>query len=170
LDTDKRRRMCAQLVPATQSRITLQSRPKAAIDPSLSGSGTFKLEQNVAVPKAGDLDEGEILVQVEWLSLDPAMRCAVSLQRLLATWSSKTDAKDAFHRGWLNDTRSYIPPVKLGEVMRAGGVGKVLAVGKAGSGKKNADLKVGDWVYGTLGWQEVAKVKRSEVDKILQVL
>jgi NADPH-dependent curcumin reductase CurA len=30
-------------------------------------------------------------------------------------------------RGWMNEGKSYIPPVGIGEVMRAGGVGKVIA-------------------------------------------
>jgi NADPH-dependent curcumin reductase CurA len=30
-------------------------------------------------------------------------------------------------RGWMNEGKSYIPPVGIGEVMRAGGVGKVVA-------------------------------------------
>ena len=42
---------------------------------------------------------GEVLVKVQYISLDPAMR------------------------GWMNDRKSYIAPVGLGEVMRAGGVG-----------------------------------------------
>src|SRR5215204_653304 len=46
--------------------------------------------------------EGEVLVRNVCLSLDPAMR------------------------GWLNDVRSYVPPVGIGEVMRAGGVGEVV--------------------------------------------
>ena len=49
------------------------------------------------VPEPGD---GEVLVKVQYLSLDPAMR------------------------GWMNEGRSYIPPVGIGEVMRAGGVGR----------------------------------------------
>lgn len=48
--------------------------------------------------------------------------------------------------GWLNDTRSYVPPVKIGEVMRAGGVGKVAAVGK-----EVKNVAVGDYVYATCG-------------------
>lgn len=44
------------------------------------------------IPSAGP---GEFVVKVEYLSLDPAMR------------------------GWLNDVKSYVPPVKLGSVMRA---------------------------------------------------
>src|SRR4028118_1223718 len=46
--------------------------------------------------------DGEALVQVLQLSLDPAMR------------------------GWMNDARSYVPPVGIGEVFRAIGVGRVL--------------------------------------------
>lgn len=49
-------------------------------------------------------------------------------------------------RGWLRDTRSYLPPVKIGEVMRAGGLGSVEAVG---SGVQS--LKVGDKVEGIVG-------------------
>ena len=48
------------------------------------------------------LEDGEMLVEQHYISLDPAMR------------------------GWMNETRSYIPPVQLGEVMRAGTVGKVI--------------------------------------------
>ena len=41
--------------------------------------------------------EGEVVAKVLYLSLDPAMR------------------------GWMNEGKSYIPPVGIGEVMRAGG-------------------------------------------------
>ena len=53
-------------------------------------------------PVAAPVDGG-LVVQVLALSLDPAMR------------------------GWMNEGRSYIPPVGLGEVMRAGGIGRVIA-------------------------------------------
>ena len=46
---------------------------------------------------------GGIVVKTLSLSLDPAMR------------------------GWMNEGKSYIPPVGIGEVMRAGGIGKVIA-------------------------------------------
>ncbi|KQP39956.1 NADP-dependent oxidoreductase [Pseudorhodoferax sp. Leaf274] len=69
-----------------------------------------------------DPAEGGVLVQTLSLSLDPAMR------------------------GWLNDAKSYIPPVAIGEVMRAGGVGRVIA-------SQNPAFAVGDTVYGTLGVQ-----------------
>ena len=70
--------------------------------------------------------EGEVLIQVLYLSLDPAMR------------------------GWMNDSKaSYIPPVGIGEVMRALAVGKVTA-------SKNPKFAVGDHVTGLLGVQEYA--------------
>jgi len=61
--------------------------------------------------------EGEILMRVDYVSLDPAMR------------------------GWLNDAKSYIPPVGIGEVMRAGGVGEVLASNAPG-------IAAGDFLAG----------------------
>jgi len=68
-------------------------------------------------------NNGEILVQLEYLSLDPAMR------------------------GWINAGKSYIPPVELNDVMRAGGVGKVLK-------SENTAFNVGDYVYGHPGVQQ----------------
>ena len=50
-----------------------------------------------------DIADGEIVIKTLYLSLDPAMR------------------------GWMNEGKSYIRPVALGEVMRAGGVGVVVA-------------------------------------------
>ncbi len=71
----------------------------------------------------GEPAEGGVLVKTLSLSLDPAMR------------------------GWLNDAKSYIPPVAIGEVMRAGGIGRVIA-------SKNPAFAVGDAVQGRLGVQE----------------
>ena len=76
--------------------------------------------------------EGDVLVKTLSLSLDPAMR------------------------GWLNDARSYIPPVAIDEVMRAGGVGRVVA-------SKNPAFAVGDTVYGTLGVQEYILVAQADI-------
>ena len=69
--------------------------------------------------------DGEVLVKVLLLSLDPAMR------------------------GWMNDVPSYIPPVGIGEVMRAIGVGEVVA-------SRHPRLKEGDFVTGLFGVQEYA--------------
>jgi NADPH-dependent curcumin reductase CurA len=66
---------------------------------------------------------GQILVKNEYLSLDPAMR------------------------GWMNEGKSYIAPVNLGDVMRALGVGKVIE-------SKSPNFAVGDYVQGALGVQD----------------
>lgn len=79
------------------------------------------------VPLA-ELGDGEIRIAVRLLSLDPAMR------------------------GWMNEGRSYIAPVGLGEVMRAGGVGEVVA-------SRHPDHPVGQWVSGSLGVQDVVTLK-----------
>jgi NADPH-dependent curcumin reductase len=88
----------------------------------------------------GDVPEGGIVVQVRALSLDPAMR------------------------GWMNEGRSYIPPVALGEVMRAGGVGSVVA-------SRHPGFASGDAVSGGTGVQEywsgdAQAVKRAGFAKI----
>jgi NADPH-dependent curcumin reductase CurA len=84
--------------------------------------------------------EGGLVVKVLALSLDPAMR------------------------GWMNEGKSYIPPVGIGEVMRAGGIGVVVA-------SRNPAFAVGDHVTGGPGVQEywslgADHVKRSGVAKI----
>jgi NADPH-dependent curcumin reductase len=104
----------------------------------------------VGLPKAGDWQhtaeavaepsESGVLVKTLMLSLDPAMR------------------------GWMNEGKSYIPPVGIGEVMRAGGIGTVLA-------SKHPGFKAGDAVSGGLGVQEYAaftaeQIKRTGLAKI----
>jgi NADPH-dependent curcumin reductase CurA len=89
----------------------------------------------VAPPEA----EG-VLVKTLALSLDPAMR------------------------GWMNEGKSYIAPVGIGEVMRAGGIGIVIA-------SDTAKFAVGDRVSGALGVQEYARfagkqIARGELVKI----
>jgi NADPH-dependent curcumin reductase CurA len=70
-------------------------------------------------------NDGELLIRVLLLSLDPAMR------------------------GWMNEGRSYIAPVGIGEVMRALGVGRVVA-------SKHPEFHEGEFVVGVLGVQEYA--------------
>ncbi|MFD3748019.1 NADP-dependent oxidoreductase [Nocardia sp. NPDC058633] len=74
------------------------------------------------IPEPAD---GQFTVRIDYASLDPAMR------------------------GWLNDVRSYVPPVGIGEVMRAHAVGRV-------SSSKNADHPVGQLVSGSFGITEYA--------------
>lgn len=75
---------------------------------------------------------GGVLVKALYLSLDPAMR------------------------GWMNEGKSYIAPVGLGEVMRAGGVGRVVA-------SNHPDFAVGDAVSGSLGVQEYCLIPEHEI-------
>jgi NADPH-dependent curcumin reductase CurA len=89
----------------------------------------------VGLPKRSDFNyteepvrdpgPGQILVKVLYVSLDPAMR------------------------GWMNEGKSYIPPVVIGDVMRAGAIGKVVA-------SQNPGFAVGDHVVGMFGVQEYA--------------
>lgn len=100
--------------PKTFQQIVLRERPIAEILPSTFESKTKAFDEL-------HVGKQQVLVQITYLSLDPAMR------------------------GWLRDARSYLPPVKIGEVMRATGLGVVVS---AGEGSK---FKKGDMVCGGLG-------------------
>ncbi|HLM86847.1 MAG TPA: NADP-dependent oxidoreductase [Solirubrobacteraceae bacterium] len=87
------------------------------------------------LPKASDWEiveepvptpgEGEFTVRISHISLDPAMR------------------------GWMNAGASYIEPVEIGAVMRAGAVGEVIE-------SRHPGFAVGDHVAGAFGVQEYA--------------
>lgn len=79
--------------------------------------------------------DGEVLVRATHLSLDPAMR------------------------GWLNDVRSYVPPVGIGEVMRAFGAATVVE-------SRHPDFAPGDAVTGILGVTDHAVLPGSELTHI----
>jgi NADPH-dependent curcumin reductase len=92
-------------------------------------------EEAVADPGAGG-----IVVKNLALSIDPAMR------------------------GWMNEGKSYIAPVEIGAVMRAGGIGKVIV-------SHNDAFKEGDIVIGGLNAQEYStfdekNVKRAGITKV----
>jgi hypothetical protein len=87
-------------------------------------------EEAVPEPKAG-----ELVVQVQYISLDPAMR------------------------GWMNDAKSYIRPVGIGEVMRAGAAGKVVK-------SRHDQFREGDIVTGGFGVQEYALSDGKGVNKV----
>ncbi|MGB3333237.1 MAG: NADP-dependent oxidoreductase [Mycobacterium sp.] len=99
-------------------RFLLRERPAGRIGPD-----TFELSEQ-AVPEIGD---GEALVRVDWISLDPT------------------------NRMWINETPSYLPPVGIGEVMRAAGLGVVVA-------SNNPNYSVGQTVQGLTGWQDYVVV------------
>jgi NADPH-dependent curcumin reductase CurA len=79
--------------------------------------------------------DGEVLVKVLYISLDPAMR------------------------GWMNEGVSYVPPVELGDVMRA------LVAGEVVESKSDA-FSPGDKVVGVLGVQEYAVAPAQALTKV----
>ena len=91
----------------------------------------FKIVES-PVPAPG---AGEIMVRMLYVSVDPYMR------------------------GRMNDAKSYAPPVRIGEVMGAGAVGKVIA-------SQNPQFEAGSVVEGFFGWQEFAISNGAGVRKI----
>jgi NADPH-dependent curcumin reductase CurA len=122
--------------PATLTELVNHQVRLAARPQGLPGPECWQFtEEPVAEPA-----EGGVLVKTLAISLDPAMR------------------------GWMNEGKSYIAPVGIGEVMRAGGVGVVVA-------SKHPGFAVGDHVSGGPGVQEywsvaADQVKRSGLAKI----
>jgi NADPH-dependent curcumin reductase len=84
---------------------------------------------NIASEDVGAIGAGEVLVKTLLLSLDPAMR------------------------GWMNEGKSYIAPVGIGEVMRANGIGVVIA-------SNESAFPVGAVVSGWMGVQQYLKLSR----------
>ena len=62
-------------------------------------------------------------------------------------------------RGWMNEGRSYVPPVGIGEVMRAGGIGRVVE-------SRHPDYGVGELVSGLFGVQRVRALGRDGVSRV----
>ena len=91
----------------------------------LVGEENFEYAET-PIPEAGD---GEVLVRNLFLSFDPTQR------------------------GWMEDRPSYLPPVALGEPMRAGSIGQVAA-------SNNPNFAVGDIVQTTGGWQDFVVVNQ----------
>lgn len=85
----------------------------------LPKASTWELKKS-SIPA---LEEGQALIKVHYVSLDPAMR------------------------GWMNDAKSYIEPVALDDVMRAGTVGEVIE-------SKNGKMPVGSYYTGWGGVQQ----------------
>src|SRR5207237_7747349 len=103
-------------MPLTNHQVRLAARPSGlprATDWSLT------------TEELPDPAEGQFVVAVSHLSLDPAMR------------------------GWMNAGASYIPPVEVGAVMRAGAIGRVTA-------SRHPGFAAGDEVSGWFGVQEYA--------------
>ncbi len=97
-------------------RFTLAARPVGMPKPT-----DFAFEEH-EVPEPRD---GEVVVKVQYISLDPAMR------------------------GWMNDAKSYVRPIGIGELMRAIAIGSVVE-------SKHPKYAAGDHVQGMFGLQEYA--------------
>ena len=90
------------------------------------GKDNFEFKEGI-IPTPG---EGEVLVRNLFLSFDPTQR------------------------GWMEDRESYLPPVAIGEVMRAGSVAQVVE-------SNHADYVKGDLVQTTGGWQDFVVIDPS---------
>lgn len=110
----------------TNTQWLLAARPQGAPVPA-----NFEWRES-AIP---DLGEGQALVRVIYLSLDPT------------------------NRVWMEDRDSYLPALKLGEVMRGVGIGVV-------EESKTPLLAVGDLVQGLLGWQRYYVSSGKDVSKL----
>ena len=99
---------------------------KRPVGATVRGDWSFT-DEPVQQPAAGGL-----LIRTLALSLDPAMR------------------------GWMNEGKSYIAPVGIGEVMRAGGIGKVMV-------SANPNFSAGDLVSGSLGVQEYLMLPEDQI-------
>jgi len=91
-----------------------------------------RADWNFTAEPVAEPEAGGVLVKTLVLSLDPAMR------------------------GWMNEGKSYIAPVGIGDVMRAGGIGVVTA-------SKNPGYAVGDTVSAMLNVQEYCLIPESRM-------
>ena len=76
--------------------------------------------REVPVPEP---EEGQVLIRTEYLSLDPSMR------------------------GQMENRADYVAPLQIGDVMRAGGVGRIVR-------SRNPAFAEGAQVTGTFGMQD----------------
>ena len=76
------------------SKITLKNRPDPSVTEDLFDLKTEELKE---------LKDDELLVDVKYVSIDPAMR------------------------GWISDVGNYSKPVAIDETMRSLGVGKIIS-------------------------------------------
>ena len=98
--------------------------------------GTFKESDfEWAQEPVQAINDGELLVHNQYLSLDPT------------------------NRGWANEVDTYLPAVKLGDVMRGGGIGVV-------EESRNPNFNAGDHVSGLLGWQEYTVTDGAGLSKL----
>ncbi|RQR42124.1 MULTISPECIES: NADP-dependent oxidoreductase [unclassified Burkholderia] len=110
-------------------QLLLKTRPEGRV-----GREHFSLVET-PVPALAD---GEVLVRVLYLSMDPT------------------------NRVWMSDVPQYLPPVAIGEVMRALGIGRVVA-------SRHAGFAQGDLVQGLVGWQDHAVVAADQAAQLVKL-
>lgn len=116
-------------MPEQMQRIALASRPEGQ-----ASAENFRFEtQELPQP-----DDGEVLVKVHYMSLDPYMR------------------------GRMNAGKSYAPPVEIGETMTAAGVGEVVASGSADL--KPGDYVLGMFGWASHGVAAASEVRKLDPD------
>ncbi|KAJ9613283.1 hypothetical protein H2200_003225 [Cladophialophora chaetospira] len=113
---------------STYKTVTLAKRPKADI---VLGE-TFSVNSGNPAPSPDDLKDGEVLFETNYISIDPGLR------------------------GWLNDTRSYVEPVGIGEIMRGFAVGTIRS-------SKHSKFPAGSYATGLIGWTELKVCKGDEL-------
>ena len=101
-------------MPNQNRRFLLAERPTGPVDDK-----TF----NLVTEDVPTIADGEALVRVKWISIDPT------------------------NRMWIGEEPTYLPPVGIGEEMRALGLGEVVE-------SKSDDYPVGAIVTGLTGWQD----------------
>ncbi|MBI09130.1 MAG: NADP-dependent oxidoreductase [Rhodospirillaceae bacterium] len=79
--------------------------------------------------------EGEALLSTVYLSVDPAMRV------------------------WLKEDPGYVPPVEIGDIMRAGGIARVVE-------SRIEGITAGDYVMARLGWQSHPTLRSEGMHKL----
>lgn len=80
-------------------------------------------------------ERGEVLLETHYLSIDPAMR------------------------SWMSEGTGYQQSIPLGEVMRGGGIARVLET-------HNEEFSAGDWVQARLGWQTHPTIHGRHLQKL----
>lgn len=113
--------------------LVLAERPSGPIIPGQ----TFH-QKRTPIPSASSLQDGQVLLETLYLSLDPAMR------------------------GWLDDVRSYVPPVQIGETMRGSVIARVLA-------SKSPRAAAGDLVVASTGWRETAVAGPKDFETLAEI-
>src|ERR1700683_938630 len=117
------------LMPTLNRQLRLKHRPEGLVR---------REDFDLVRQPLGELNEGEILLQVLYISMDPT------------------------NRVWMRDIPQYMPPVALGEVMRAGGIGRVVK-------SRSSQFSEGDLLHGFVGWQDYLVIHESAANAYVRL-